>query len=133
MPERAETIARLYNDGWGREDFEVVFDCLDPSIVWTAIESAPDAGTYRGHEGARAYIQDWLDDFRDFHWEFVETVEVDERRVACVHTARNTSRRSGLSPPPIHYAGVYTFDGDKIVEIKEYATREEALRAAFAE
>jgi ketosteroid isomerase-like protein len=133
MPKRAEIVSRLYNDGWGREDFEVVFECLDPGVVWMAIEGAPDAGTYRGHEGARAYIQDWLDQFRDFHWKFLETIEVDDRRIVCVHTGHNTSRRTGLSPPPIHYAGVYTFRNDKIVEIKEYATREEALRAALGE
>jgi ketosteroid isomerase-like protein len=129
MSERAEIISRLYNDGFAREDFDTVFDCLDPGIIWTAIEDAPDAGTYRGHDGVRTYIQDWLDNFRDFHWEFLETVELDESRVLCVHTASTTSRRTGMSPPPIHYAGVYTFAGDKILDIKEYNTREDALHA----
>ena len=30
-------------------------------IVWEAAEDAPDAGTYRGHEGILGYSQDWVD------------------------------------------------------------------------
>jgi ketosteroid isomerase-like protein len=53
MSAREEIVLRLYNEGWREADFDVVFDLVDPAIVWTAIEGAPDAGTYRGHEGVR--------------------------------------------------------------------------------
>lgn len=58
MPNGRERIVlRLYNDGWRHADFEIVFELLDPGMVWTAIEDAPDAGTYHGHDGVRAYMQ----------------------------------------------------------------------------
>lgn len=60
---RREIVSRLYREGWGPGDFDLVRELLDDDVVWTAIAGAPDAGTYRGFETVRAYMQDWLDDF----------------------------------------------------------------------
>jgi ketosteroid isomerase-like protein len=129
--QREEVVSRLYREGWGRGDFEVVFELTHPDIVWTAIEGAPDAGTYRGHDSVRAYMQDWLDEF-DFHEGDVrieEAIEVGERLV-CLQRVIGTGKRSGLRSE-IRYACVYTFgDDDLILEVNEYATLEEARKAA---
>src|SRR5918992_5552696 len=63
LSRRKEIVSRLYNEGWAHGDFDLVFALLDPKVVWTAIEGAPDAGTYMGLESVRRYMQDWLDDF----------------------------------------------------------------------
>ena len=97
--------------------------------MWTAIEGAPDAGTYRGREEVRAYMQDWLDDFDLEGWRIEDSIEVEDRLV-CVQRAHGTGRGSGVRTD-IHYACVYTFgDDERIVELNEYATRDEALAAA---
>ncbi|HEY1277216.1 MAG TPA: nuclear transport factor 2 family protein [Thermoleophilaceae bacterium] len=131
MFERLSLVARLYNDGWARGDFDVVFELLDPEIVWTTIEGAPDSGTYRGHQGVRRYMQDWLDSF-DFDTgasKIEEAIEVGDRLV-CVQVGIGTGKGSQVTSE-IHYACVYAFgDDDRIVEVREYATREEALEAA---
>jgi ketosteroid isomerase-like protein len=107
----------------------VVFELVDPGIVWTAIKSAPDAGTYRGHEGVRRYMQDWLDDFDLGDWRIEESIDVGDRLV-CVQRASATAKRSGVAGD-IHYACVYRFGEDgRIVELNEFATRGEALAAA---
>jgi ketosteroid isomerase-like protein len=128
---REEMVSRLYREGWGRGDFEVVFELTHPDIVWTAIEGAPDAGTYRGHDSVRAYMQDWLDEF-DFHEGDVqigEAIEVGER-LMCPQRVIGTGKRSGLRSE-IRYAGVYTFGDDELIlEVNEYATLEEAREAA---
>lgn len=129
---REEIVSRLYREGWGPGDFDVVFELLDPGIVWTAIEGAPDAGTYRGFESVRAYMQDWLDEF-DFKQgddaQIEESIEVGERLV-CLQRVAGTGKRSGLRSE-IRYACVYAFGADeRIVEVKEYATLEQALEAA---
>jgi ketosteroid isomerase-like protein len=128
---REEVVSRLYREGWGRGDFEVVFELTHPDIAWTAIEGAPDAGTYRGHDSVRAYMQDWLDEF-DFHEGDVqigEAIEVGERLV-CPQRVIGTGKRSGLRSE-IRYACVYTFGDDElIVEVNEHATLEEAREAA---
>ena len=46
-----------------RAELELVPEILHPDIVWTAIESAPDSGTRRGHVECRAYMNDWLEGF----------------------------------------------------------------------
>jgi ketosteroid isomerase-like protein len=126
---RERIVWRLYNEGWLRGNFDVVFELLDAGIVWTAIEGAPDAGTYRGHDGVRAYMQDWLDDFDFEWWRIEESIEVGDRLV-CLQRASGTGKGSGVTSD-ISYACVYSFGkDDRIVELNEYATRDEALAAA---
>jgi ketosteroid isomerase-like protein len=129
---REGIVWRLYNDGWFAGNLELMRDLLDPDIVWTAIEDAPDAGTYRGYEGVRAYWQDWLDDFEMHGGSIEESIEAGDRLV-CVQRAATTGKGSGVRSE-IHYACEYTFGPDeRIVELNEYATREEALAAAHRE
>jgi ketosteroid isomerase-like protein len=128
---RTEVVIRLYNEGWARGDFDLVSDLLGSKVVWTAIEGAPDAGTYMGLESVRRYMQDWLDDF-DFHrggLSIEESVEIGDRLV-CTQHVTGTGKASGIESE-IRYACVYAFDdADRIVEVNEYATREEAVAAA---
>jgi ketosteroid isomerase-like protein len=129
MSAREEVVLRLYNEGWGVADFDVVFELVDPEIVWTAIENAPDAGTYRGHEGVRGYMQDALDAFDPEGWSLVESIEAGDRLV-CVQSVTATGKGSGVTGE-INYACVYRFGEDgRIVEVNEFATRDEALAAA---
>ena len=93
---RERTVLRLYNDGWRCADFDVVFELVDPGIVWTAIEDAPDAGTYRGHDGVRTYMQDWLDDFEMGGWQIEESIEVGDWLV-CVQHAQTIGKGSGVA------------------------------------
>ena len=130
MPNGRERIVlRLYNDGWRHADFEVVFELLDPRIVWTAIEEAPDAGTYHGHDAVRGYMQGWLDDFDLGEHTLLESIEVGGLLV-CVQHARTTGKGSGVATD-IDYACMYRFgEDDRIVELNEFATRDEAVAAA---
>src|SRR5215203_7428223 len=58
-------------------------------ILWEAAEDAPDAGTYRGHEGIRGYFEDWLDTVDGFRIELRGLSEVGDCFVADVcFTAR---------------------------------------------
>jgi ketosteroid isomerase-like protein len=131
LSRRKEIVSRLYNEGWAHGDFDLVFELLDPKVVWTAIEGAPDAGTYIGHGSVRKYMQDWLDNFH-FHGGSVsleEAVEVGDRLV-CVQHVAGVGKGSGITSE-IRYACVYGFDdAQRITEVNEYATREEAVAAA---
>jgi ketosteroid isomerase-like protein len=131
---REEIVSRLYREGWGLGDFDIVEELVDDDIVWTAIEGAPDAGTYRGFRRVRAYMQDWLNefDFNDGGDASIEgVVEVGERLV-CLQRVVGTGKQSGAQGE-LRYACVYTFgDDERIVEVNEYATLDEALEAAAA-
>jgi ketosteroid isomerase-like protein len=125
--ENVEIVRKLF-DAVGRGDPSRAFDYLDPDVVWEAIEDAPDAGTYRGHSGVKRYMDDWLQDFEDFAFEFAEPVEVDGRLVL-EQWGRNRGKGSGVETE-IHYAAVYTFRRGKVFTVKEYNTYAEALEAA---
>jgi ketosteroid isomerase-like protein len=128
--ENVEQVRRLYNDGWMAGNLDLVLQLLHPEIVWTAIESAPDAGTRTGLDECRVYMEDWLEDF-DFESHAIEAagVALDERLV-CANHAVGTGKGSGARTE-IRYAGTYRFaDDGRIVEIHEYATLDEALEAA---
>src|SRR5512132_371187 len=123
--ENVETVERLYRDCWAAANLDVAPEVLHPEIVWTAIESAPDAGTRRGHAGARAYMDDWLEGF-DFEAMPIDPVgTAADGRLVCALHATGTERRSGLTTE-IDYGGVFRFAADgRIIEIHEYETPEQ--------
>jgi ketosteroid isomerase-like protein len=127
--ENIEFVRKVY-DAWARGDATQAFDFLDPEVVWEAIEDAPDAGTYRGHAGVKRYMDDWLQDFEDFAFEFGQPVEVGGRLVL-EQWGRNKGKGSGLETE-IRYAAVYTFRRGKVLTVKEYNSCAEALEAAGA-
>jgi ketosteroid isomerase-like protein len=132
MPEenaQLETLRRLY-EYWVSGDLDRIDEVLDPAVVWTAIESAPDAGTRRGHDECRAYMTEWLDDFA------LEPPEIDAvgstpaGDVVCSFAGFATGRGSGVRTE-IRFAIACSFaDDDRIVAIHEFATLPEASRAA---
>jgi uncharacterized protein len=124
--ENVEIVRKVY-DAWARNDPSQAFEYLDPEVVWEAIEDAPDAGTYRGHSGVKRYMDDWLQDFEDFEFEFGQPVDADGRLVL-EQWGRNRGKGSGLKTE-IHYAAVYTFRHGKVFTVKEYNTCAEALGA----
>lgn len=129
MSAREEVVERLYNEGWRQGDFDVVFELIDPGVVWTAVEDAPDAGTYRGHEGVRGYMQDGLDAFEPGGWQIEESIEVGDRLV-CVHRVHGTGRGSRVAGD-FQYSCVYRFgDDNRILQVNEFLTRDEAIAVA---
>jgi ketosteroid isomerase-like protein len=128
--ENLARVGTLYSECFAPANLELVPEILHPEIVWTAIESAPDAGTRRGHAESRAYMSDWLDSFDFEAMPIDEAGATDDGRLVCSLAAMGTEKRSGLTTE-IRYAGVFRFaDDGRIIEIHEYATLGEALEAA---
>ena len=99
------------------------------NIVWEAAEDAPDAGIYRGHEGIRGYLQDWLDTVDGFRQEPRELTEVGDCVVADIHfTARikGTDREMAID-----YSQVSLIEGGKLTHVKEFLKHDDAT--AYAE
>jgi ketosteroid isomerase-like protein len=124
--ESLEALSRMYA-AWraGRPDEALAW--IDPEVVWTAIEDAPDAGTYRGHDGVLAYMNDWLQDFEDLRVEFEEVIEAEDWVVA-VQRGRGRGKVSGVEVD-LRYAVVYEFRSGKILRVREFRTKDLALEA----
>src|SRR5215210_1378927 len=121
MP-KLETLKRLFNECWMPGDLDRLDEVLDPSIVWTAIESAPDAGTRRGYDECRAYMKEWLDDFTLEPPEINEVGSNANGNLVCSFAGFATGRGSGVRTE-IRFAITVKFaDDGRIVAIHEYAT-----------
>jgi ketosteroid isomerase-like protein len=111
----------------GRLDHWLNFFSQD--IVWEAAEDAPDAGTYRGHEGIRGYFEDWLDTVDGFRIELRGLTEVGDCFVADVcFTARIKGTDNEMA---LDYWQVSLIEDGKITRIKEFLKHDDAL--AYAE
>ena len=121
--ENVEIVRRGFL-GLERGDVDAAAEFWHPEISWRAIEGAPDdVGEMHGIEAARRYVEDWFDTFDDFRSEPEELIAVgDDQVVAVVISGRakatgiETELRSAVR------------DG-KIVRVREYATKGEALEA----
>jgi ketosteroid isomerase-like protein len=95
-----------------------------------SIEGAPDdRGPIHGKDAMRAYVQDWIDLFDDFGIEPVELIDAGESRVVAVLRFGGRARLSGVETAQIMGAVLTIRDG-KIARGREYATRDQALKAA---
>lgn len=111
----------------GRVDDWLNFFSQD--IVWEAVEDAPDAGTYRGHEGIRGYVEDWVDTVDEFRQVPRELTEVGDCVVADV---RFTARIKGTeNEMTLDYCQVSLIEDGKITRVKEFREHDDAL--AYAE
>jgi ketosteroid isomerase-like protein len=127
--DNVETVVRLYDECWSPGKLELVPELLHPDIVWTAIESAPDSGTRRGHAECRAYMNDWLEAFDLELLPIEETRSTPDGRLVCALHAVGREKRTGLTTD-IQFAAAFGFAPDgRLVEIHEYATHREALEA----
>ena len=116
---RAAETGRL--DGW--------LGFFSDDIVWEAVEDAPDAGTYRGHEGIRGYFEDWLDTVDGVRIELRELTEVGDRMVPDI---RFNARIKGTdNEMAFDYSQVSLIEDGKIAHIKEFREHDDAL--AYAE
>ena len=98
-----------------------------------SIEGAPDdRGPIHGKDAMRAYVQDWIDLFDDFGIEPVELIDAGESRVVAVLRFGGRAKLSGVETAQTMGAVLTIRDG-KIARGREYATRDQALKAAGLE
>ena len=115
---------------WAR--YEVTGDMglvenFDPEIEWHLRADVPDSRTLRGHEQVTQLYEDWTEAFDGFQIEPVEITEVAGRTIAVLHF-RGRIRGSGQAVD-MDEVWVYTWREEKVVEIHEYRTKDEALRS----
>ena len=112
---------------------DAVAELWHPDINWRAIEGAPDdVGEMHGIDAARRYVKDWFDTFDELTAEPEELLDVGNNRVLAVVRVSGRGPSSGI-PSELRYASVSTIREGKIVEVREYATKQEALKAVGLE
>jgi ketosteroid isomerase-like protein len=123
--ENVETVRRVYGELASGNDAPF-HDRLDPQIVYWLRTNDPEPGPYRGRDAAMEFIAQPAE-FVDVHTEAHEIIDAGEWVVASVRT-RGRGTVSGATFE-VEGAILHRFEGEDIVEIREYAERAEALEA----
>jgi uncharacterized protein len=137
MSEGAELIRRVFAaanrvaevGGFDRAaevgGFDTWLDFVSEEIVLEAVEDAPDAGTYRGHEGIRDYFEDWLETVDGFHNELHGLTELGAGVVADV---RLSGRIKGTdNEMTFDYSQASLIEDGKVARIKEFREHDDAV------
>ena len=118
-------LARRGYEAIARGDFGVLFDVLAPDVEWRAVQ---DTTTHRGREGVERSISSWTGTWNNWRLEAEEFVDAGEHVVVTVRSS-GSGKESGV-PVAQRYFQVLTIRDGRIVRFREFADREEALRAA---
>jgi ketosteroid isomerase-like protein len=102
-------------------------DNFDPEIEWHLRADLPDSRTLRGHEQVKRMFAEWADAFEDFDGEPVDISDVAGRTIVVIHL-RGRIKGSGQTIE-MDEVWVYSWRGEKVIEIHEYRTKDEALRS----
>jgi ketosteroid isomerase-like protein len=97
-----------------------------PEVEWSAPE---DGTTYRGREGVRRRLEEWLESFDDYRYEIRRVVDCGGDEVLVEATEVGRGAISGAEVRSTHYE-LLTIRGGLIVRIREYYDEGNALEAA---
>jgi ketosteroid isomerase-like protein len=114
-----EAFDRGDHDGWLAH--------FDPEIVWYGLADEPDPGPFRGHQAVLALCARWTDLLPDLRLDVKEYIDAGEYVIVSGrfhgHTADSDAEVA------LDEVFVNKYRDDKIVEVREYRTRGEAIEA----
>jgi ketosteroid isomerase-like protein len=120
-------VTRDGYDAFNRGDVEAIVATLDPSIEWWPATDEPMTHPYRGHDGYRTLVAEIREYVPDLQLEAEEVFAVGDRVVGCLRFW-GRGRDSG-APVEIRETHVSLFRDGKIIEVREYREKAEALEA----
>jgi len=124
--ENVETV-RVGYAAFNRGDIEAVLATLDPALEWWPATDEPITQPYRGHDGYRGLVREIREYVPDLQAEIEEIFAIADQVVTCVRFF-GRGRDSGI-PVEIRETNVARFEDGKIVEVREYREKAEALEA----
>ena len=128
--ENVEIAARWYEVATSKTDLLTAMSrtmsFCHPDVEW----SAPEVGrTYRGREGVKQRLEEWLESFGDYRYEIQRIIDCGGYEVLVGATEVGRGAKSGAEVRSTHYE-LLTFRDGLIVRIREYYDEAEAFEAA---
>ena len=96
-----------------------------PEVEWSAPE---DGSTYRGRDGVRQRLEEWLESFADYRYEVQRIIDCGGDEVLVVAAEVGRGARSGAEVRSVNYELLTIRDG-MIVRVREYYEKAAALEA----
>jgi ketosteroid isomerase-like protein len=126
--ENVEIVRRAY-EAFARGGGKALLDFLDPQVEWDVRSDLPDSDTYRGHEGMLRLF-DTFDEVLDESWyEPQELIDAGDQVVVVLRWG-GRGKTSGAVFEERDETWIFTVRDGKVIRVKEYATKGEALEAA---
>lgn len=128
--ENVEIAARWYEAATSKTDLIAAMPrtmaMCHPDVEW----STPEVGrTYRGREGVRQRLQDWLESFSDYRFEVKRIIDCggDDVLVEASEVARGAASGAEVRSPNFE---LLTFRDGLIIRILEFGNEASAFEAA---
>ena len=128
--ENVESVRRV-GEAYNRRGVGAMLDELHPEVEWypwLQVQLGGEATVYRGHDGIRDGIRDGDDAFSEIKAEPAEVRDLGERVVAIGHLRARGKESGAITESAI--AWIVEFKGGKVIRVREYLDRQEALEAA---
>ncbi len=132
-PELEQAVAALREAyaAFNRSDMEAAVSSLDAQIEWTEPAEFPGGGTYHGREAVKNYLAQSRAPWAEGSSEPARFIIARNRIVVFV---RARFRLKGSDNwQEVSLADVYAIDKGKVIQMRAFANRQEALRWAGAE
>ena len=128
--ENVEIASRWYEVAGSKEQLLAAMPrtmaLCHPEVEWSAPE---DGTTYRGRDGVRQRLEEWLESFADYRYEVQRIIDCGRDEVLVVAAEVGRGARSGAEVRSVNYELLTIRDG-MIVRIREYYDEGQALEAA---
>jgi ketosteroid isomerase-like protein len=107
------------------------FALISDDIAWHIREDVPESATYHGHRGVAEVAAQWRDVFEDLEVVIDELIDAGDMVVATLRV-RGRIKGSG-DTVEMSETHVTRWSDGRVVEIHEYRTKADALRAVGLE
>jgi ketosteroid isomerase-like protein len=111
---------------FNRGDMDVAVSGLDPQIEWSEPAQFPGGGAYHGREAVKGYLTQSRANWAEGASEPEQMIPTGDRIVVMVHARFRL--KGSESWQDVKLADVYTVHDGKIVAMRAFADRQEALR-----
>jgi ketosteroid isomerase-like protein len=129
-----ENIAERFRRGmeaYNRGDYEAALAGFHPDIEWAVdADVAPDAATYRGHEGVKQFWETWGEAIKGMSLEVEECRTVAPDQVLAITRARGTGAGSGAAVASRRFAQLADYRDGQAIRVRLYGDVARALEAA---
>jgi uncharacterized protein len=111
---------------FNRGDIDAAVEPLDAQVEWSEPAEFPGGGTYRGREGAKQYLAQSRAAWAEVISEPEQFIPAGNRIVVFVDA--RVRPKSSHEWQEVRLADVYTFRNGKVIQMRAFADRQEALR-----
>jgi ketosteroid isomerase-like protein len=128
MSQETVELARRAYELFNARDLPAFFDVFDSTLVYRNRTDEPDARVFLGLEDYKGYVASFLDTFDDLRFDVHEVVGLGDQ-VVVLTDLLGRGRESGAEVRGV-YVFLLTIRDGRVVDGREYATKDEALKAA---